>query len=159
MHGTEDRGMMNRILRQTFRLWIQIDYKGATWGEFNCCDNLTGKKWRTIAGLLTDTWRVISLWGFKHIRWYNIVLEEMVLKSVEDEYNDRPANMSFIPTRLHSKICDISLARRTEYGHAHDNLFIHSHHSSFFWRIIKRITDWKDEVELDDSFESRSAYH
>ena len=53
-------------------------------------------------------------------------LEEMVLKFVEDEileYSDRLANLSFIPARLHSKVCDTSLAWRTEYGHAHDNLF------------------------------------
>ena len=65
-----------------------------------------------------------------------------MLKSVEDEileHSDRPANLSFIPAQLH-EVCDISLAWRTEYGHAHDNLFIYSHHSSFFWRVT-RIAD------------------
>ena len=160
MHETADRGMMNRILRQTPRLWIQIDYKGATRRKFACCDNLSKKQRRTIDGLLTDTWRVISLWGFKLMRWYNIVLEKSGIKNPLKmkflEYSDRPANLRFIPARLHSKVCDISLAWRTEYGHAHDNLFIHCHHGSFFWRVFKRIAYWKDVIKLDDDFQVES---
>ena len=38
-----------------------------------------------------------------------------MIKSVEDEileHSDRPANLSFIPARLHSKVCDISLVEK-----------------------------------------------
>ena len=147
MHGTADRGMMSKILRQTVRLWIQIDYKGATCREFICGDN---PRKNNDAPLL-NYWRIHEEWylcedlnlsGDTALFWrkwcYNLLKMKLL------EYSDRPANPSFIPTRLHSKVCDISLTWRTEYGDAHNNLFIHRHHSSFFWRVIKRIANWKD---------------
>lgn len=153
--------MMNRILRQTVRLWIQTDYKGATCREFVCCDNLRRNNdapllncWRTheewyLCGDLNLSGDTTSFWR----EWCLKFVEMKLLKR-----SDRPANLSFIPSRLHSKVCDISLAWRTEYGDAHDNLFIHRHYSSFFWRVIKRIANWEDEIKLDNNFGSRSVH-
>ena len=113
---------------------------------------------------LLDYWRTHEEWylceglnlsGDTTLFWRKWCWNPLKIKLLE--YSDRPANVSFIPARLHSKVCDVSLAWRTEYGHAHDNLFIHSHHSRFFWWVIKRIADWKDEIKLDDNSESRSV--